>query len=319
MDYAALNNPSVSNTIFEKGLEYNGNYTQGFSLGNNQNLVVNQNFNLNLAGKIGDLDILAAMTDNNLPIQAEGNTQQLREFDRIFIQLKKGSNTLVAGDFELQHPPSYFTNYFKKLQGVTYSNTTVFNKKKPTTADSIISNYNNLTIYSRAAAAIARGKFARVVLPVSEGNQGPYRLLGTEGSSFSVVLSGTEKVFFDGKLLTRGDDNDYIVDYNRGDIRFMPKRLITKDSRVIVEFEYADQNYLRSTLTLSNELTFNKLRLNFSFYNEEDSKNSTGTQTLDSLDRALLRLVGNEAATPLSIRQPDDGFRADRIQYALRD
>ena len=323
--YDDYTNPSVSSQIFDKSLDYSGNYTQGFSLGNNQNLVVNQNFNLNLSGKIGDLEVIAAMTDNNLPIQAEGNTQQLREFDRIFIQLKKGKSSLIAGDYELQRPNSYFTNYYKKLQGGTFSNTTLFPWRNPLdkslgkSANNSGAKPQTARLSSRVSAAVARGKFARSVLPVSEGNQGPFRLLATEGVAFFIVLSGTEKVFFDGNLLVRGEENDYVIDYNRGDIVFTPKRLVTKDARIIVEFEYADQSYLRTTATVSNELTIKNLRLNFSFYNEEDSKNSSGTQALDSLDKVLLRGIGNAAATPLSIRPTDDGFRADRVQYKLID
>ena len=306
--------PSVSGSIFEKGLDYNGNYTQGFSIGNSQNLVVSQNFNLNLAGKLGDLDILASMTDNNLPIQAEGNTLELRQFDKIFIQLKKKKNTLIAGDFELAKPDSYFTNYYKKLQGLTVSNATDFSIRKTT------STRQTATLTTRASAAIARGKFARIVLPVGEGNQGPYRLSPPEGvGAFFIVLAATEKVFFDGKLLTRGDENDYVIDYNTGTIQFTPKRLVTKDSRLIVEFEYADQSYLRSTLALSNEFKINKLKINFSLYQEQDSKNSSGTQALDSLDKKLLVAAGNIAPTPLSIRPTSDGFRSDRIQYKLVD
>jgi hypothetical protein len=307
----------LANTpIFEKGLEYNGNYTQGFSVGNAQNLVVNQNFNLNLAGRLGDLDIQASMTDNNLPIQAEGNTQQLREFDKIFIQLRKGKNTLIAGDYELLKPTNtYFLNYLKKLQGFTFSNATDFTFKKS------ITKPQTATLTTKASAAISRGKFARNILSVQEGNQGPYRLVGTEGGNFFIILSGTEKVFVDGKQMMRGEENDYIIDYNRGDIMFMPKRLVTKDSRIVVEFEYADQSFLRSTLALTNQLTINKLQLNFNFYNEQDSKNSSGTQTLDTLEKRLLALAGDnfENAAPLSIRRVDDGFRSDRIQYQQLD
>lgn len=313
-------NGNVSNApIFEKGLEYNGNYTQGLSIGNAQNLVVNQNFNLNLAGKLGDLDILASMTDNNLPIQAEGNTQSLREIDKIFIQLKKGNNTLIAGDYENNRAPnSYFLNYAKKVQGLSYTNNSSFLIKKALTTT------QTAHVFTKANVGIARGKFARNILPVQEGNQGAYKLFGTEGASFFIILSGTEKVFFDGKLLVRGDENDYIMDYNRGDIIFTPKRFVTKDSRIIVEFEYADQSYLRSTVSLFNELKLNPegtARVTFNLYSEQDSKNSSGTQALDSIDRAILRRSGNDfdKNSPLSIRATDDGFRSDRVQYKLVD
>ena len=110
-----------------RGLNYNGNFTRGISFGNNQDLVLNSSFNLQLAGELGDgVEILAAITDENIPIQPEGNTQQLREFDRRFIQLRTGQDQLTAGDYELQRPDSYFMNYFKKLQGATFSNVTDF-------------------------------------------------------------------------------------------------------------------------------------------------------------------------------------------------
>jgi len=73
----------------QKGLDYNGNYTRGLSFGNNQNLVLNSQFNLQMAGTLGDLEVLAAITDNNIPAQPEGNTPQLREFDKIFVQISK--------------------------------------------------------------------------------------------------------------------------------------------------------------------------------------------------------------------------------------
>ncbi len=290
-----------------KGLEYNGSFARGISFGNSQNLVLNSSFNLQLAGEIGDdIEILAAITDNSIPLQPEGNTQQLQEFDKIFIQLSKKENVLIAGDYELNRPNSYFMNYYKKLQGATFRNQ--------------LSPFKDATLRSRASAAIARGKFARNNLPSEEGNQGPYRLQGNQGEQFIIALAGTEKVFFDGKLLTRGLEEDYVIDYNRADIVFTNKILITKDSRIIVEFEYADQQYLRSMYAFDTELEYKKWRLHFNLFSEQDSRNSTGLQDLDSLQQVLLDSVGDDVQNALAPSQRlTEEFNEFRIQYELID
>jgi len=290
-----------------KGLDYSGSFSRGISFGNNQNLVLNSNFNLQMAGNVGDdIEILAAITDQNIPLQAEGNTQQLQEFDKIFIQLKRKNNMLIAGDYELQRPNSYFMNYFKKLQGATFSNQSKVLK--------------NGTLTSRISGAIAKGKFARNLIEQQEGNQGPYRLQGNLGERFIIALAGTEKVYIDGALMRRGIEEDYIIDYNRADVTFTNKRLITKDSRIIVEFEYADQNYLRSMYAFNTEFENKKWRVYFNLFSEQDSKTSGGASELDSLQRSVLQNAGDSIDTAFSTGiDTIQEFSEFQVKYKLVD
>ncbi len=321
LDYKLLNNSydsaivgtvynpyekNVNNALIDFGaLNYNGNFARGISVGNRQDLVLNSSFNLQLAGDLGDgFGIRAAISDENIPIQPQGNTRQLREFDRIFVQLNKDQSTLTAGDYELAPPPSYFMNYFKKLQGATFVNRQNFGQDR--------------SLETSASVAVSRGNFARNVLEIQEGNQGPYQLRGPNGERFIIILAGTERVWLDGQRLERGLENDYIIDYNQGEISFTANLLIKQESRIVIEFEYADQNYLRSLFTLNTRYTTPQWTLYANGFTQQDSKNSTGNLNLSDEEKRLLAEAGDEPA----VVQRFDTLTAEDVQrvgYLLRD
>ena len=77
-------------------IEATGSLGRELSFGNNQDAVVNSNFQLQINGMLKDsIEISAAFTDNNLPIQPDGTTQQLNEFDQVFLQFKKRTGSLI--------------------------------------------------------------------------------------------------------------------------------------------------------------------------------------------------------------------------------
>lgn len=299
--------PKGQEIIDAKGLDYNGSFSRGFSVGNSQSLVLNSNFNLQLAGDLGNrIKVVAAISDDNIPIQPEGNTQQIQEFDRVFIKVSRDKTSIIAGDYNLTRPKSYFINYFKKLQGLSGQNLFSLGKDK--------------SLETNASFAISRGKFARQTLDTKEGNQGPYKLTGNGGERFLIVLSGSEKVYLDGRLLERGLDYDYVIDYNRAEVTFTPNRIIGRESRIIVEYEYRDQNYLRSVYAANAYYTTPKFDLSFNFYNEQDSKTATGDIVIDSLDIRRLQQAGDDldAARVASRRlAPDSISRPGEIRYRL--
>lgn len=292
----------------DRGIQYDGSFARGLSLGNRQDLVLTSNFDLRMSGSLGDgINVLAALSDNSIPLQPEGNTQQLQEFDKIFIQLSKAGNTLVGGDFELSRPNSYFTNYFKKTQGVRLVNETTI---KP-----------GQTLTSAASTGGSRGKFARLTLSTTEGNQGPYRLRGTQGERFIIILAGTEKIYHDGLLLVRGLEKDYIIDYNSGELTFTANRLITKDSRVIAEYEYSDQNYNRSVYTFESDYQSNRFGLHFNLYSEQDGKLTSGLNDLSVEDKRFLADLGDSTshAQTTTVRLRAEGYDANIVMYKLVD
>jgi len=280
-----------------------GNISRGIGIGNSQNVVINSNLNLRLDGKLAeDIEIFAVISDENNPIQPEGNTQQIQDFDQVYITLKKDSLTLTFGDFLMKsQSSSYFLKYYKKSRGIQLKNA---------------SYRGDWKIKTNAEVAISRGRFSRNRINGIEGNSGPYRLNGDNGENFIIVIAGTEVVYLNGKKLTRGEGHDYVINYNTGEVTFTPKVLITAYSRIVVEFQYADRNYGRTVSSIGTELSKGKFSFYANGFNEMDLKSQPFLQTLSDTAAKIdaLRMSGDQLAIYENVRL-QKSYNPDRIMY----
>lgn len=321
------------------GLNKSGSLSRGISFGNTRDVSVNSNLNLQISGRLTDnVDLMMVATDDNLPIQADGTTQQLQEFDRVYIQLTSPTTKLIAGDFFTTRPQSYFMNFNKRGQGISVRTTVPLPKPAAPLID-IPPPLQKDTVFGSklrvgADIAISKGKFARNIIQGVEGNQGPYRLKGAENELFIIVLSGTEKVYVDGKLLVRGQDNDYIIDYNTAEITFTAKQLITKDKRIVVEFQYSDRNYARSMMyggvtwektspgvgiDAGKKMPRKILRITLNAFSEQDHKNQPVQQTLTNSDILTLAAVGDTLTRAVITGVDSVGFSDSEVRYERID
>jgi len=289
-----------------ENFEKNGSVSRGLGLGNNQSVVLNSGFNLQLSGYLRpDVQLQASVTDDNLPFQPDGFTQQLQDFDRVFVQIQHPKHRIVVGDFDLTRPPGYFLHTFKNVKGLRSDNV-LYQKKTDTLSQSV-------------SVSAARGRFGRNVFFGREGNQGPYRLQGDNPGEFIVVLAGSERVYIDGILQQRGEQYEYIIDYNTAELTFTPNRLITNQSRIIVEFEYANQAYVRSLVFYQLQYRKRDHQFRFTSYREQDAPSQPLFQELNDEQRLFLSQLGPQTPEALYPGAVNSGFDPDRLRYKRID
>ncbi|TDQ16617.1 hypothetical protein DFQ04_2739 [Algoriphagus boseongensis] len=279
-----------------------GSLTRGVSFGNTQNVFVNSALSLQLDGEIGEnLKIRASITDQNVPFQPEGNTQQIQDFDNVLIELYNDDFSLAAGDVVLQQRQSEFLRYYKNVQGLQL--TTKYKVK------------NGWEASTQGFASVAKGKFASIQVPILEGVLGPYRLNGPQGEKFVIIMANSERVFLDGKQLQRGFNADYVIDYNQAEITFTPKVLITQYSRVRVDFEYAERNYSRLILGANHLQTNGKVDFYLNYYQEKDNRNRPLFTDFTQEELVLLASVGDQTQNATIPRIDSIAFDPTRILY----
>ena len=84
-------------------------------------------------------------------------------------------------------------------------------------------------------------------------------------------MSGTEKVWIDGRELTRGLNHDYTIDYSLAEIKFTPNILIHSDSDIFIEYQYSDFQYQKGFIGGMVEKAFgSKGIISLGMFNESD-------------------------------------------------
>ncbi|HEU0136023.1 MAG TPA: hypothetical protein VFQ50_01895, partial [Flavobacterium sp.] len=283
------------------GLNTSGSITRGVTIGNNQNTVVNSALDLQITGKISDkVSIRASIQDTNIPLQEGGYSQKLDEFDQIFIELYSDKWSIRAGDLFLENRRSRFLNFNKKVQGLSGQ----FEFGSPEAKTTVF-----------ASAALVRGQYARSAFIGQEGNQGPYKLRGPNGELFILVISGSERVFVNGILLKRGENNDYVIDYNAGEIVFTSLFPITSEMRINIEYQYSDRNYTRFLTYAGASHERKTWSIGGYLYSENDVKNQPLQQNLSPEQAQILVGAGDDPALMTAPSAFVDSYSENKILY----
>jgi hypothetical protein len=268
--------------------------------GSRRDLTVDQNLRLTIAGQLTqDIAVQAFLSDDNLPVVPEGNTEELRDVDKVLVQLQAPRWEATLGDFVAERRGTVFGGYRRKLQGA-----------------SLTARPGRLGV--DALAGSPRGSYRTLQIRGEESNQGPYRLGTGEVGDDIFIVAGSEKVTLDGERLTRGADRDYVIDYVRGTVTFTYRRLITAESTIVVEFEEGEGAYVR-TVTGGGGAAAMQLplvggvpgELRVQLMREKDDPRRLRSGELDAADEEALAAAGDQANRAvvggITPREPGEG------------
>ncbi len=255
-----------------------GSKTFVVEVGSNRDAVLRQGLDLAVRGKLSrDVELEAVLSDRDSPATPEGTSSELEELDKVFIRVTSPEAEATFGDLEVTQPSGEFARYERRLEGVH-----------------VIRDRGGARL--GGLAANARGVYRTIEFYGLEGQQGPYRLGEITGIQTLGIVPGSEDVFLDGERLGRGQDRDYTIDYALGEITFTPRRPITFDSRITIDFELQSEEYRRRFT--GGEAGYRdpdgRWGARALFFSEQDDRASPRGFSLNEQEREILRLVGDD-------------------------
>ncbi len=282
-------------------LKTSGSLARSFTVGTDRDLAVNSEFRMSAEGVLGnEIEINALITDENVPLQPDGSTQNIYDFDRFLIQMRRGGLYATFGDLEIGQSGTDFANLYRNVLGAQ-------------------AGWQKRNHQWSLSGSVAKGVFYTNTIEAENARQGPYRLTGKGGERFMIVMAGTEKVYLNGVLMSRG--TDYVIDYNTAEITFLPARLITVNTRIVVDFEYVQRNYTRSLMLAKYEGKYwnDKINVRASYGREADNPNAPLDVTLGERERLALRNAGDNPQNAVVSAVDTIPFTKDAIMYTEKD
>jgi hypothetical protein len=295
-------------------LNFSGTKTLSLSMENIRGVTINQPTRLNIGGKITEnISVNALLSDEDLPLQPEGTTEELEDLDKVLIEIKGKHLSATLGDYESSFDDTEFVLSPKMLAGAQAK------------GDFDIGGFTLI-------GAVSKGQSASITLQCIEG-QNEYRV--SLDGKFIIMVAGSENVWLNGEKMRR--ERDYVIrDYGDPIVEFTNKHLLTGKDILVIDFEYVDEerNYGQklygtrgkikgqgnnslqkmksSNFSQKSELFGLEAVLGVSYASESDDKNNPiialNSDEIESLKRNELDPNGDGISLPAPVSSSVIGF-----------
>jgi hypothetical protein len=243
-------------------LNYSGSKSMAVTVGSGGGLGLDASLFINLDGQVAeDVFVEGQLSDQNVPIQPEGNTATLKEVDTKFIKVYGSHYSYVLGNYLMDFGVAGEDRFTAKVQGVD-------------------GRYFRSGYALHGSWSVSDGQYQSDTLRGVDGKQRGYYLRGRDGRQFITVLAGTERVWRNGSPLKRGVD--YTIDYSEGRLDFLAPLIVTGENLFSAEFQYTEQDYQRTLAAGELRDSAGALRWSVRAISELENKDQPLNMVLDS-------------------------------------
>ncbi len=253
-----LNNEKSSSIIFEGKKEIKVNYSSKEGIG------VEQQINFSLNSNVEEISLEGIFNTQ----KDKENSFLLKELANSYLRVKTKNTAFIIGK---QNKETYFPHFGKLNQegiGFSLSQTNMM--------ETINFNYLQTPF-----------KYGRTRFYGKDFIQGPYYL---KKEATIKILPNSERVYLDGRLLKRGNNEDYLIDYELGAITFTNRLIITAHNFIEVDFLYEEENWEKNNFSFNFLTNRFPIKTEINYYFEKDRNK----QYLDNETKIYLSKIGND-------------------------
>jgi len=233
----------------------------------------NQTLDLSIAGYLTEqLEITGSISDRGYDPSYGTANSRLNELDKINLQIRSENFMGNIGDILYKDRFTLNTNRDKRISGVSAA-------------------FQNRSLNIHATASRPRGQYQTIKLTGINQLQGPYQINANGGP----VVPGSEQVWLDSRILERGTNKDYLIDYSVGSITFNVNHPIDRRSRIEIDYEPQADDFKGELFSGGGCVSIgdSAVVVEVGWLREGDDRNQSLAGELSDLDENILQEVGD--------------------------